>query len=171
MVLVKDVTDTAFAEDDNSASVVKPYVLSHGTLAVKDIVATRRFYEEFLGLTTVRHAPVGFSARCGMKFTLVCLELGPEAEPANFHNHWGLDVASREEVQSAYDAAVRLKDEYGIRRVIEPVDQHGVFSFYMIDLDHNYWEIQYFPSFVHDDIFDFGDRFGPQGQSLALVSA
>ena len=39
------------------------------------------------------------------------------------------------------------------------VDQHGVYSFYMEDLDHNWWEIQYYPGFQNEDLFDFGDRF------------
>ena len=33
--------------------------------------------------------------------------------------------------------------------------------FCMEDLDHNWWEIQYYANgFQHDDFFDFGDRFG-----------
>jgi hypothetical protein len=37
---------------------------------------------------------------------------------------------------------------------------HGVYSFYMEDLDHNWWEIQYYENgFQHDDLFDYGDRF------------
>jgi hypothetical protein len=39
------------------------------------------------------------------------------------------------------------------------VDQHGVYSFYMEDLDHNWWEIQHYPGFANQDLFDFGDRF------------
>jgi hypothetical protein len=29
----------------------------------------------------------------------------------------------------------------------------------MEDLDHNWWEIQYYPGFQNEDLFDFGDRF------------
>ena len=32
-------------------------------------------------------------------------------------------------------------------------------SFYLEDLDHNWWEIQCYDGFQHDDMFDFGDRF------------
>ena len=39
-------------------------------------------------------------------------------------------------------------------------DQHGVYSFYLVDLDHNWWEIQHCEGlFQDDDLFDFGDRF------------
>ena len=36
-------------------SVIKPYCMSHGTLEVYSLKASRRFYEEFLGLECVRH--------------------------------------------------------------------------------------------------------------------
>ena len=56
--------------------------------------------------------------------------------------------------------ALRFKDTYGIRQVLPIQDMHGVYSFYFEDLDHNWWEIQYYENgFVHDDYFDFGDRF------------
>jgi len=29
----------------------------------------------------------------------------------------------------------------------------------MEDLDHNWWEIQHYPGFQNQDLFDFGDRF------------
>ena len=32
-------------------------------------------------------------------------------------------------------------------------------SFYLVDLDHNWWEVQCYEGFQHDDMFDFGDRF------------
>ena len=57
----------------------------------------------------------------------------------------------------AYDNALKHKDTYGIRQVLKPVLQHGVYSFYMEDRDHNWWEIQCFDGFQHDDMFDFGD--------------
>ena len=171
MAELQELTDEAFTHDDNASSVVKPYTLSHGTLAVQDLAATRRFYEEFLGLKTVQHAPIGFVARCGVKFHIVCLQLGEDVEPAHFHNHWGVDVATQAEVDTAHAAAVRLQEEYGIRKITEPLDQHGIYSFYMEDRDHNFWEIQYYPGFVHDDIFDFGDRFTAQGGLVAQQRA
>ena len=74
-------------------------------------------------------------------------------------NHWGVDVRSREEVDAGYKAALENKEKYGIRQVLKPVDQHGVYSFYLEDRDHNWWEVQFYDGFQHDDWFDFGDRF------------
>jgi hypothetical protein len=74
-------------------------------------------------------------------------------------NHWGVDVGSKEEVDKAHENALKHKDKYKIRQVLPVVMQHGVYSFYLEDLDHNWWEIQYYPGFQDEDLFDFGDRF------------
>jgi catechol 2,3-dioxygenase-like lactoylglutathione lyase family enzyme len=152
------IVDAAF-EPANRNSVVKPYVLSHGTLECYDLRASRRFYEEFLGLECVRHAKPAMAVRCGLKFHIVCVEVGSAVRPCGVLNHWGLDVESRQEVDRVHRMAKEHKDKYGIRQVLDVVDQHGVYSFYMEDLDHNWWEIQCYDGFQHDDMFDFGDRF------------
>src|SRR5919197_1537078 len=155
---VMQITDAAF-EPKNQNSVVKPYVLSHGTLECYDLRATRRFYEEFLGLECVRHAKPAMAVRCGLKFHVVCVEVGQALHPVNVLNHWGMDVGSKEEVDKAPENARKYKEKYKIRQVLPGVTQHGVYSFYMEDLDHNWWEIQYYPGFQNEDLFDFGDRF------------
>ena len=142
-------------------SIVKPYCLSHGTLECTDLVATRRFYEEFLGLECVRHARPAMAFRLGMRFHVVCVEVGSQVHPTHLLNHWGLDVGTKQAVDDAHAAALAHRDRYGIRQVMPVDNMHGVYSFYMEDLDHNWWEIQYYENgFQHDDFFDFGDRFG-----------
>ncbi|SDI69750.1 Glyoxalase/Bleomycin resistance protein/Dioxygenase superfamily protein [Paraburkholderia steynii] len=145
---------------NNQDSVIKPYVLGHGTLACRDINETRAFYKEFLGLETVRHGPRSFAVRLGMKFHIFSVEIGDEIEPVPFLNHWGLDVTSKEEVDAAYEKTVALKEKYKIRQITEPALQHGVYSFYLEDMDYNWWEVQYYEgNFQDDDLFDFGDLF------------
>jgi hypothetical protein len=97
--------------------------------------------------------------RCGLKFHIVAVEVGEAVHPCNVLNHWGMDVGSKEEVDAAYAAALKHQDKYRIRQVLPVVMQHGVYSFYMEDLDHNWWEIQHYPGFQNEDLFDFGDRF------------
>ena len=153
-----NITDAAF-EPKNHTSVVRPYVLSHGTLECYNLRDSRTFYEEFLGLECVRHARPAMAVRCGLKFHIVCVEVGPALHPCNVLNHWGVDVGSREEVDRVYRQAKELKDRFKIRQILDPVAQHGVYSFYLEDLDHNWWEIQHYDGFQHDDMFEFGDRF------------
>jgi predicted lactoylglutathione lyase len=149
--------ENAAFKANNEGSVVKPYVMSHGTLEVQNLQKSRRFYEQFLGLECVRHVKPGMVVRCGMKFHIVCIEVGNAIRPSSFLTHWGLDLESRAAVDDAYTNAQKLKDEYGIRRITPCVLQHGVYSFYIEDLDHNWWEFQYYDGFQHDDMYDFGD--------------
>ena len=144
---------------ENQGSVVKPYVMSHGTLECYSLKQSRRFYEEFLGLECVRHAKPAMVIRCGLKFHVVCVEVGDAVHPTNVLNHWGLDVGSRAEVDRVHREAIAGKDKFKIKQVLDVVDQHGVYSFYLEDLDHNWWEVQSYDGFQHDDMYDFGDRF------------
>ncbi len=146
-------------DPDNAQSVVRPYVMSHGTMECYDMAESRRFYEDFLGMQCVRHGKRSMAVRCGLKFHIVCVEAKEDLKPANVFNHWGLDVQTRAEVDRCWQAAHAMKDRYGILQIMPVVDQHGVYSFYMEDRDHNWWEIQCFDGFQHDDMFDFGDRF------------
>jgi predicted lactoylglutathione lyase len=141
-------------------SALAPYGLGHGTMECHSLQASRKFYEEFLGLECVRHAKPAMAVRLGMRFHIIAVEVGDAVHPCNVLNHWGLDVASKEEVNAAHAAALAAKEKYGIRQVLPVQDMHGVYSFYLEDLDHNWWEIQYYENgFQHDDLFDFGDRF------------
>ena len=44
------------ADAKTEESIVKPYVMSHGTMECYSLKESRKFYEEFLGLECVRHA-------------------------------------------------------------------------------------------------------------------
>ena len=152
--------DNCTATPKARTSVIQPYCISHGTLEVFSLKASRRFYEEFLGLECVRHGNPAMVIRLGMRFHVVCVEVGDQVHPCSVLNHWGVDVSSRAEVDQAHAKAIEHKETYGIRQVLPQQDMHGVYSFYLEDLDHNWWEIQYYENgFQHDDFFDFGDRF------------
>lgn len=153
----------------NQQSVVRGEYLSHGTLECYKLKDSRRFYEEFLGLECVRHAAPAMAVRCGLRFHIVCLEVGQTLKPVSVKNHWGIDVGSTAEVERIHEAAVAMTNQYGIRTVTNCVKQHGVYSFYIEDLDHNWWEIQYYDGTQHDDMFDFGDQFEDSDDSVAAT--
>lgn len=157
---LRTLLDDAFADPPPMDSIVKPYVLSHGTLECYSLKASRRFYQEFLGMECVQHGERSMAIRCGMKFHVICVEMGPKLKPVGYLNHWGVDVGSRQAVDDAHAAAVAHQQTYGIGRITDTVEQHGVYSFYFEDLDHNWWEIQHYEAgFQHNDIFDFGDVY------------
>jgi catechol 2,3-dioxygenase-like lactoylglutathione lyase family enzyme len=153
-----EVENAAFAPA-NTNSLIKPYMLTHGTCECYNLKETRRFYEEVLGMECVRHAPPGMVLRCGMKFHIVCIEVGDAVRPCTISNHWGLDVRTREEVDEAHRKLTEMQEHYGIKTIMPINQQHGVYSFYFEDMNHVWWEIEYYDGFLHDDFFDFGDRY------------
>ncbi len=151
--------ENAVVPQNNDQSVVRGEYLSHGTMECFNLARSRQFYERFLGLQCVRHARSAMAVRCGLRFHIVCLEVGQTLKPVSQKNHWGIDVGSAVEVERIHRVATEMKSQYEIRTVTNCVKQHGVYSFYLEDLDHNWWEIQYYEGTQHDDMFDFGDLF------------
>jgi len=149
-------TQAQLAPQGSTVSVVKPMLLSHGTLMCKDLAKSRRFYEEFLGLEVVRHARPAMMLRLKTGMYVVAVCIGEKVPNQHVLTHWGLNVASREEVDRAHADAVRLKDTYGIQKVNKVLERHGAYGFYFQDLDNNWWEIQHEPRAI-DDFFDKGD--------------
>ena len=147
-------------------SIVKPRTMSHGTMEVYKLADSRRFYEEFLGLETVRHSPGALAVRCSSSSHVIAIESGEKLRPVHVFNHWGLDLESIEAVNEAHRAAHEYQDKYGIRSIWNPAFQHGIYSFYFEDLDHNWWEYQYYEGDETEDMFDFGDRFSDEGEPL-----
>lgn len=147
-------------------SIVKPRTMSHGTMEVYNLTDSRRFYEEFLGLETVMHSPGAIAVRCSNSWHVIAIQSGEKLRPVHVFNHWGLDLESREAVNEAHRAAHEYQDKYGIRSIWKPSFQHGIYSFYLEDLDHNWWEYQHYDGDETEDMFDFGDRFSGDGKAL-----
>jgi catechol 2,3-dioxygenase-like lactoylglutathione lyase family enzyme len=119
---------------------LKVKFLSHGTLECKDLQSTRRFYEEVLGLEVIQHLPGAMMIRLGSNHTYAVVQTARTRE-MDLLNHNGLDVGSEEEVREAYEILQSVQQEYGIRKLQKPHLQHGAYSFYVQDLDGNWWEI------------------------------
>jgi catechol 2,3-dioxygenase-like lactoylglutathione lyase family enzyme len=114
-------------------------MISHGTLLSVDLNETRRFLEEVLGFEVVQFNPNSMCVRKGTDHTYVILEMGPGHMQLLDHN--GLDVPTREAVEEAHRVLTEVKDQYGVRRITPPKQQHGAYSFYFQDRDSNWWEI------------------------------
>ncbi|WP_432989852.1 VOC family protein [Dactylosporangium sp. CA-233914] len=124
---------------------LKTRFLSHGTLECRNIAATRRFYEEVLGLEVAQQGPMSLFIRLGSNHCYAVVETPDSKEEMPLLNHNGLDLSSEEEVRAAHEALQKVKDEYGIKKFTKPIRQHGTYSFYMQDLDGNWWEICHLP--------------------------
>ncbi len=141
-----------------------------GTLASRDLDVARRFYEEFLGFECVRYAPDRMLVRdrfakaameAGIKdfFLIEAIKVDEITHPQSFMNHWGLSVASREEVDRCHTTAKERKAELGLRRIQKITEVHGSYQFYFSDADENWWEIECRnKGIVNETYFERGDK-------------
>lgn len=143
-------------QNQPSRGIVKAQLLSHGTVACRDLAKTRRFYEEFLGLEVVHHMPPAMMLRLQANLYIACVCIGEKAPPNTIWSHFGFNVATPEDVDRVYNEALRCKDDYELRQIDEPRNLHGAYSFYLQDRDTNWWEIQY-DSCSIDDYFALPD--------------
>jgi hypothetical protein len=132
--------------------------LSHGTVECSDMVATRRFLTEFLGLDIHRPVKEAQYMYKGGPWTVVCVCVdGGEAKDQTQDNLFKLAVATPSEVDAAHEAAVRCKDEFGIRKVDDVTERDGQRSFRLQDLNFTWWEIVNTDIGYYDAMFDKGD--------------
>jgi catechol 2,3-dioxygenase-like lactoylglutathione lyase family enzyme len=115
--------------------------ISHGTLDSMNLQESRRFYEEVFGFEVVQLSKVSLLLRKGGEHTYVVVETSNEDHKMSLMNHNGIDVGSPEEVDGAHAILTSVKEEYRIRQIHPVRRQHGVYSFYLLDRDGNWWEI------------------------------
>ena len=143
-----------------TAALIGDTILSHGTIECADTFASRRFYEEFLGLGSVRPLPEAQYLWNGGAWSLVCVSIGSELKEQGSENRFGLRVGSAAEVDAAFDAATAARERYAIREIHPVTETNGVRSMILRDLDGNWWEIYHRPESLYDDLFARGDFSG-----------
>jgi catechol 2,3-dioxygenase-like lactoylglutathione lyase family enzyme len=133
---------------------VKPELLSHGTIECSDLAATRRFLTEFLGIDVVRPLPEAQYLWKGGPWSVVCVCVpDSEAKEQGPQNRFKLSVPRASDVDAAHAAALAQQSTYGIRKV-EPVEENaGVRSFKLQDLNKHWWEITSVTQSYYDAIF------------------
>ncbi|HUB97800.1 MAG TPA: VOC family protein [Stellaceae bacterium] len=142
--------------DEATGAALKTRFFSHATLTCRDIEKSRQFYEEFLGLDVVRTSAISLATRLGGDAVIVVVQNANKADHSR-SNHNGLDVATREEVDRSHALALAQQEKWGIRRVTRPVEQHGTYSFMIVDLDDNWWEILVNPERGYSWMFAKGE--------------
>jgi hypothetical protein len=118
---------------------------------------TRKFYMEFLGLGAVRLVPIAQYVWSGGPWTIVNVQVDELPKEQGIENRFCLAVASPEEVEAAYKAALRDKEKYEMRQVL-PIKVEDDTTFATIqDLDGTWWEIYHHPGRYYDEEFNRGD--------------
>ena len=88
----------AITDRSKAEPLLKIVRLGHGTLECVDIVKTRRFYEEVLGLEVIQTSPLSLMICKDTNHTYAVVETGTANQEMHMLNHNGLDVGSPEEV-------------------------------------------------------------------------
>src|SRR5687768_3852636 len=102
-------------------------VLTHGTLEIRDVQESMRFYRDFLGMEVIQHVPFGCRISLGGPWYIVCLEVKREHD-MSMQNHFGFDCATKEEVDAWYERALAEQETYGLVEVKKPYWAHGAYS-------------------------------------------
>lgn len=131
---------------------------SHGTVECTDMAATRRFLVDFLGLDIMRPLKEAQYMWKGGPWVIVCVNI-QDGEPKEQgpQNHFKLSVASDAEVDAAHAAALRLKDDFGIKQVQGIGQANGHRAFKLLDLNNTWWEISTVAQRDYDAMFEKGD--------------
>ena len=161
-------TTAATNERKKVTPALKTRFYSHATLESKNLVATREFFDEFLGFETVLMSPNegraggSFWARLGSRHVIVVVQ-GASADRKGvmpFSNHNGLDVETDADVDAAYEIVQRDAEKWGLHKFAKPIVRHGTYGFYFWDRDDNCWEILSNPEGGYSWGFDLGDQTG-----------
>jgi catechol 2,3-dioxygenase-like lactoylglutathione lyase family enzyme len=91
-------------------------------------------------------------------WALVVHEGGPNATPMQMHNHFGVRVQSKQEVDAAHAYVLAHKEEYGISDVTDPHSSHGSYSIYMREPGTNGLEIESYEDVLRKE--SGGQRLG-----------
>jgi catechol 2,3-dioxygenase-like lactoylglutathione lyase family enzyme len=135
---------------------LKPVMLSHGTVECRDIEAAKRFYTEVLGMEAVQTSKISLMLRLNSVVTIAAVQTrGPNG--AGHYSHFGFDFETREAVDEAWETLKGVTDEYGIRKITRPADQHGTYAFYIEDMDGNWWEFLTNPPGGYSYVFEMAE--------------
>jgi catechol 2,3-dioxygenase-like lactoylglutathione lyase family enzyme len=116
---------------------------------LEDFLALERV-DESQGTVVMRHP--------NSAWPLSVHEAGPDAPPKQMHNHYGVRVQTKQEVDAAYAYLVAHKDEYGISEVTEPEFSHGSYSVYLLEPGTNGLEIECYEDVLRKE--SGGQRLG-----------
>jgi hypothetical protein len=80
-----------------------------------------------------------------------------DAKEQGPQNHFKLSVASKADVDAAHAAALKHKDDYGIKRVLDVEEKGRDRAFKLLDLNNTWWEISTVSQAHFDEAFAKGD--------------
>ncbi len=94
--------------------------------------------------TTLRHP--------NSHWTLTVHEGGPSSPVKQMHNHYGVRVEKKAEVDAAYEYLTAHEKDYGLEQIGKPDISHGSYSLYFLEPGTNGWEIECFEDVLRKEV-------------------
>jgi catechol 2,3-dioxygenase-like lactoylglutathione lyase family enzyme len=117
-----------------------PQAMSHGTLQCSDTSASRRFYDEVLGLQIVGGGHRSTYIKHPATPWYIVVLPGERRDYLSRVNRFTLRFAASEEVLRRYEEFKKAGTAMGITQLDELQETNGKSSFLFSDLDRNWWE-------------------------------
>lgn len=116
--------------------------LTHGTTSVKDIKASRAFYEDILQLRYVCHTSMSSSLSGAGDIIVVAVQAGAKLQDQGQENRYVILVDADSDVRAFHERVVAAKEKYGLLLVeaIQPCDEGGI-SFLLRTNDQIWFEV------------------------------
>ncbi len=141
------------------SSIVNSTGLSEAHMECRSLAETVPVLEDFLALERISESPgTVLMKHPNTDWTLAVHEGGPDAPPKEMHNHYGVRVQTKGEVEAAHAYLMAHKDEYRISEVSDPEFSHGSYSVYMREPGTNGLEIECYEAVLQKE--SGGQRLG-----------
>ena len=117
--------------------------LRESMAVMTDLLAFEKI-SETAGEATLKHP--------NSPWVLMLHEAGPDAPAKPMHNHWGVRVTTKEEVDKAYEYLTAHKEQYKLGAIGKPTWSHGSYSCYFVEPGTNGWEIECYEDFARKEV-------------------
>jgi catechol 2,3-dioxygenase-like lactoylglutathione lyase family enzyme len=125
-----------------------PQAMTHGTMECTDLQASKKFYQQGLGLDVITHVPT-IEPHDIKHPTTPWYVVSLEVAPKNKHylltplQRYTVAVESSTAVTEAHREFTARKAEFGLTTIEAVHDSWAAQSFQICDLDRNWWEVAY----------------------------
>jgi catechol-2,3-dioxygenase len=122
---------------------IKPVALSATHMECRNLTESMAVMTDLLAFEKIAEKPGEATLKHpNTHWLLVIHEAGPDAPTKQMHNHWGVRVATTQEVDKAYEYLNAHKTEYKLGQIGKPLWNHGSYSCYFTEPGTNGWEIE-----------------------------
>jgi hypothetical protein len=122
---------------------IRPTAISATHMECRNLRESMAVMVDLLAFVKVSEAPDQATLKHpNTPWLLVLHDGGPGVPAKQMHNHWGVRVATTQEVDRAYEYLLAHKEQYKLGQIGKPLYNHGSYSLYFVEPGTNGWEIE-----------------------------